>query len=62
KDRDISTNHDTSNNISNTTRVELDLSGIGHDDESNENDLEIQRSRSAPVSPTKIYDKELAAF
>ncbi|CAF4580702.1 unnamed protein product, partial [Rotaria magnacalcarata] len=23
---------------------------------------EIQRSRSAPVSPTKIYDKELAAF
>ncbi|CAF1598921.1 unnamed protein product [Rotaria magnacalcarata] len=62
EDQNISTNHDTSNNISNTTRVELDLSGIGHDDESYENDLEIQRSRSAPVSPTKIYDKELAAF
>jgi len=53
------------NNISNTTRTELDLSGIAYDDdeeEDNEYNLEIQRSRSEPASPTKIYDKELAAF
>ena len=24
--------------------------------------LKTQRSQSAPVSPTKVYDKELAAF
>ncbi|CAF3096245.1 unnamed protein product [Rotaria sp. Silwood2] len=53
---------DDNNNISKTTRPELDLSGIGSDEETNEYDLETQRSRSAPVSPNQIYDKELAAF
>jgi hypothetical protein len=48
--------------ISNTTRTEFDLSGIGYDEENDDYDLQIQRSQSAPVSPTKIYDKELAAF
>lgn len=50
------------NNTSKTTRIELDLSGIEYEDEDNEYDSETPRSRSAPVSPTKIYDKELAAF
>jgi hypothetical protein len=40
----------------------LDLSGIAYDDEEEEYNLDIQRSRSAPTSPTKIYDKEFAAF
>ncbi|CAF3642028.1 unnamed protein product [Rotaria sordida] len=53
---------DDNNNISITTRPELDLSCIGSDEENNEYDLEIQRSRSAPISPTRIYDKELGAF
>ncbi len=59
--QEISTNNDDQN-VSNTTRTELDLSGIGYDEENDEYDLQIQQSRSAPASPTKIYDKELAAF
>ncbi len=54
------------NRVSNTTRTEMDLSGIGGCDnyikDNDDNDLRSQRSQSAPVSPTKIYDKELAAF
>ncbi len=53
------------NRVSNTTRTEMDLSGIGDCDnyiKDNDDDLKSQRSQSAPVSPTKIYDKELAAF
>jgi hypothetical protein len=62
------------NHVSNTTRTELDLSGIGCDNndlefdenllnnDNNEYDLRPQRSQSAPVSPTKVYDKELASF
>jgi hypothetical protein len=58
------------NHVSNTTRTEMDLSGIGCNNDleideylsDNEDDQRPQRSQSAPVSPTKIYDKELAAF
>ncbi|CAF3506603.1 unnamed protein product [Rotaria sp. Silwood1] len=60
--KQTSTVNDNNNNISKTILPELDLSGIGSYEENNEYDLEIQRSRSAPVSPTKIYDKELGAF
>ncbi|CAF2667301.1 unnamed protein product [Rotaria sp. Silwood2] len=60
------------NYVSNTTRTEMDLSTIGcnmnididekqlYDD--NKHDLREQKSQSAPVSPTKIDDKELATF
>lgn len=64
QNQQISSDND-GNNVSNTTRTEFDLSGITYDDdydEDNEYDLQTQRSRSAPSSPTKIYDKELAAF
>lgn len=57
------------NHVSNTTRTEMDLSGIGCDNhinideyEDDDNDLKPQRSQSAPVSPTKIIDKEFDAF
>jgi hypothetical protein len=53
------------NHVSNTTRTEMDLSGIGCcniEMNNNQDDLKSQRSQSAPVSPTKFYDKELAAF
>lgn len=65
------------NHVSNTTRTEMDLTGIGcdnnietdknqlssaDDDDDDEHDLRLQRCYSAPVSPTRIYDKELAAF
>lgn len=73
---DLSLNHHryrqiNDNHVSNTTRTEMDLSGIGCDNhmnhnnnsnDDNDNDLKPQRSQSAPVSPTKIYDKEFAAF
>jgi len=61
KTSQISTNNDD-NNISNTTQTEFDLSGIAYDDDDDETNEYEQRSRSAPASPTKIYDKELAAF
>ncbi|CAF0996293.1 unnamed protein product [Rotaria sordida] len=60
------------NYVSNTTRTEIDLSTIGcnmnidinekqlYDDD--KYDLREQKCQSAPVSPTKIYDKELATF
>ena len=48
-------------NPSTITRIELDLSGIDADDDELTN-LPYQQSRSAPISPTKIYEKELAAF
>ena len=55
-----------SDHVSNTTRTEMDLSGIGCNNINNsdidEYDIRPQRSQSAPVSPTKFYDKELAAF
>lgn len=68
---------DDDDHVSNTTRTEMDLTGIGcradgddDDDDDVENrphtnddyDLQLPRSRSAPVSPTQFYDKELAAF
>ncbi len=61
--RQNSTDND-GKNISNTTRTEFDLSGIGYDEEDDDeyNLSLIQQSRSAPASPTKIFDKELAAF
>jgi len=44
----------------------MDLTGIGCDNnieiDDDERDLRLQRSHSAPVSPTKVYDKEFAAF
>jgi hypothetical protein len=46
----------------------MDLTDIGCDnnieidDNDDERDLRLQRSHSAPVSPTKVYDKEFAAF
>ena len=49
-------------NVSHTTRTELDLSDIGCEQNETNNDLPIQRSRSAPISPTKIYEQELAGF
>ena len=65
--RTINNDSDDNNNISSTTRTAFDLTDIGYDDdddddEDNEYNLETQRSRSAPVSPTKIYDKQLTAF
>jgi hypothetical protein len=48
------------NKVSNTTRIELDLCGTSYDEENNAYDSPIQRSQSAPVLPTNIYDKELA--
>ena len=53
-----------SNSSTITTGIELDLSGIGDsdDNETNEWNFLHQCSRSAPISPTKIYEKELAAF
>ncbi len=64
---DLRLNEQTDDNhVSNTARTEIDLSDIGCDNHinigDNEDDLKSQRSQSAPVSPTKIYDKELAAF
>ena len=57
------------NHVSNTTRTEMDLSGIGCDqndlhcaENGHDYDQQSPRSRSAPVSPTQIYDKEFAAF
>ncbi|CAF3597370.1 unnamed protein product [Rotaria sp. Silwood1] len=61
------------NYVSNTTRTEMDLSAIGCNvnidinekqlyDDNNKHDIREQKSQSAPVSPTKIYDKELATF
>ena len=32
------------------------------DDDDDERDLRLQRSHSAPVSPTKVHDKEFDAF
>ncbi|CAF2187449.1 unnamed protein product [Rotaria magnacalcarata] len=59
-----------SNHVTNTTRTEIDLSTIGCNYnnnkiqfyEDNEHDLPGQKSQSAPVSPTKVYDTELATF
>jgi hypothetical protein len=53
--------------ISNTTRTEMDLSGIGcpinkEIDNLTDNYLQPPTSQSAPVSPTKIHDKEFDAF
>ncbi|UJR07811.1 hypothetical protein I4U23_012094 [Adineta vaga] len=52
------------NNTSNRTLIELDLSGLNVDTFGNDNDddLSIQRTRSAPVSSIELNDKELAAF
>lgn len=45
------------------TRTEFDLSGLADDDDDDDSlDFSNQRSRSAPISPNKIYEKELAAF
>ena len=59
--------NDGDQSISNTTRTEMDLSGIGcpinkqiNDDDHHH--LQPPTSQSAPVSPTKIHDKEFAAF
>lgn len=44
--------------VSQTTRTQFDLSQIESDDDV----LPLQRSRSAPICSTKIYEEELAAF
>jgi len=47
----------------NVTQFEFDLSRIETDNESEYNrEHSFQQSRSAPVSPTRIYEQELAAF
>ncbi|CAF1669537.1 unnamed protein product, partial [Adineta ricciae] len=63
--------------VSDTARTEMDLTGIGcqdedqlnmneddedDDDDDHDDNSQPQRSRSAPVSPTQVYDAELAAF
>lgn len=60
------------NHVSNGTRTEMDLSTIGCNENrifdekklyyDDEHDPQEQKSQSAPVSPTKVYDKELATF
>lgn len=55
--------------ISSTTKTEADLTNIGcqesssiENEKENLDDFKVQRSQSAPVSPTKFYDKEFTAF
>jgi len=58
------------NRISSTTKTEADLTNIGccpknsliENEKENLDDFKVQRSQSAPVSPTKFYDKEFTAF
>jgi len=56
------------NHVSNFARTEIDLTNIGYDKTNPDNDEDIsteihfQQSRSAPVSPTRLIDKEFASF
>ena len=70
--RQDQSNDNDDNHISNTTRTEMDLTGIGcdmisdsiddHPSTNTIDDRNPMRSQSAPVSPTEIVDKEFAAF
>lgn len=53
---------DDDHHVSNTTRTELDLTGIGYEMNSDIQEGETLRSQSAPVTPTKMFDKEFLSF
>lgn len=67
-DLQLSRRSNDENQVSNFARTEIDLTNIGRDKTNPDNDEDFsteiysQQSRSAPVSPTHLIDKEFAAF